>query len=144
MAAWPSVELVPGQAEVELPAGGAQRHAAHAELGGAILFLGERLRIDHVQTQLAIGAPGELLEELAHPHAVGFQLRQLPGGALGEEKIQVDGLPDAREHPVGSGCGGVEAVLRQIQPPAAQGVVEQHRKGDEEQRQRQYRAAAES
>src|SRR5256885_9812498 len=51
------------------------RSAAHAELGGAVLLLRERLRVDHVQAQPAAGARGEFLEELAHPHAVGLQLR---------------------------------------------------------------------
>ena len=125
-----------GEAEVELRAAGAERRAAHAELGGAVLLLGERLRVDDVQAQLAAGAAGELLEELAHPHAVGLQLRQLPGGLLREEEVQVDRLLDARQDPVGAGRGGVQVVLGEIQPPAAQRVVEEHREADEQQGER--------
>src|SRR5437762_3141094 len=44
---------------------------------------------------------------------------------------------------VGAGRDGVEAVLRQIQPPAAQCVVEEDGESDEQQREREERAAAE-
>src|ERR1700730_113381 len=132
-----------GKAEVELRAGGSHRSAAHAELGGAVFLLRERLRVDHVQMQPAAGARGELLEELAHPYAVGLQLRQLRRGLFREEEIQVDGLADAGEDPLGSRRGGVETMLREIQPPAAQRVVEQHGEADEQQRECQQGAAAE-
>src|SRR6266513_2283946 len=132
-----------GQAEIELRTAGSHGSAAHAELGGAVLLLRERLRVDYVQAQPAAGARGELLEELAHPHAVGLQLRQLRRGLCREEEIQVDRLLDAGEDPVGSHRGGVETILREIQPPAAQRVVEQYREADEQQREPQERAAAE-
>src|SRR2546430_12368786 len=60
------------------------------------------------------------LEELAHPHTVGLQLRQLRRGLFREEEIQVERLLDAGEDAVGSRRGGVETILREIQPPAPQ------------------------
>jgi hypothetical protein len=39
--------------EVQLLAARACGHGAHAELGGAVLVLRERLRVDHMQHQLA-------------------------------------------------------------------------------------------
>ena len=42
------------QAEVDLVTALIQRHGLQAELGGPILLLGERFRIDHPQRDLAI------------------------------------------------------------------------------------------
>ena len=132
-----------GQAEVERRPGGSDRSGAHTELGGPVLLLGEGLRIDRVQPQLAARAGAQLLEEIAHPRAVGLELRQLSCGLLREEEVQVNGLFCAGEDTVGSGRDGVEAVLRQIQPPAAQRVVAEDGESDEQQREREERAAAE-
>src|SRR5438105_3920065 len=106
----------------------------HAHVG---IDLGRRL-IERPQVEELLR-----LEVIAHPRAVGLELRQLSCGLLREEEVQVDGLFDASEDTVGSERDGVEAVLRQIQPPAAQRVVEEDGESDEQQREREERAAAE-
>ena len=61
-----------GEPEVELACRlVADRRAVHAELRGAVLVVGERLRVDDVQVHLAAGARRQLLEEVPHAHAVG-------------------------------------------------------------------------
>ena len=125
-----------GQAEVERTRR-PHRRAAYAELGSSILILGGRLRIDLVQDQLAVGAVGELLQELTHPHAVGVQLRNLRRGLLREEEVEIDRLLDVGKDVVRAGRGRIEVVLRQIQAPAAQRVLEQDGEADEQQGERE-------
>ena len=57
----PVSRVSPGKPEIELRAA-AKGGGAYAEFCGAVLFLRERLRIDDMQVELAVGAPGKLLE----------------------------------------------------------------------------------
>jgi hypothetical protein len=101
------------------------------------------LRIDHVQLHFAAGARRELLQEFPHAHAVGCDLGNLRCGLLRVVEVQVDRLPDAFQDPVRAGCRGVEVILREIQPPAAQCVVEENRQADEQKGEREQGTAAE-
>src|SRR5262249_11503576 len=130
-----------GQTEVELVARAAQGRAAYSKLGCAILVFGERLRVDHVQLQLAPGARGQLLEDLTNAEPERCDLRYLRGTLGRVEEVEVDRLLDALEDPVGSRSGRVQMILREIEPPPAQGVIEQHGQAYEQQRQRQKRPA---
>ena len=65
-----------GETEIKLPARSTHRCAMHAEFRGTIFILGKWLRIDEVQVNLAVRAPRQFLQELAHATAVGLQHRQ--------------------------------------------------------------------
>jgi hypothetical protein len=96
-----------------------------------------------VEDDITAGTRLQLLEELAHPHAIGLYLRNLVRGFCGVEKVQIDRLLDALEDPIRTGRGRVEVILRQVQPPATQRVVEENREADEQQRKSDQCAAAE-
>ncbi len=131
------------EAEEELGARCADRGALHTELGRAVLFFRERLWIDDMQVYVTARAGLQLFQELAYPRAVGLQLGDLVCGFFREEEVQVDGLLDALQDPVRAGRRGVQMVLGEIQPPAAQRVVEEDRESYEEEGERQQCAAAE-
>ncbi len=131
-----------GESEVQV-AGGADRRPAHAQLGGAVLVFGRGLRIDDVQAHLAVGARRQLVQEFPHPHAIGADLGNLACRLLRVEEIEIDGLLDVAEDSVGSRSRRVQMILREVEPPAAQRVAEQHREAHEEQGERDERAAAE-
>ncbi len=69
-------------------------------LGGAILVLGEGLRVDHAQPHLAVGAGGDLLEEFAHPRGVRQEQRRLLRRRVAREiEIEVDRLLELARAP---------------------------------------------
>jgi len=80
-----------GQPEVDLVTALVERYRLQAELGGAVFFLGERLRIDHVQLELA--ARGALIgtQHLLDPTRVVAQRDQVLGGLVRIEEMQLDG-----------------------------------------------------
>ena len=68
-----------GQSKIQrIAAAGLQR--LQSEFRGAVLIVGERLRIDDVQMNLAAGARRQLLEKLAHARGVGHDQGRLLGG----------------------------------------------------------------
>ena len=58
------------EAEIEFLAAGVDGHRRDAEFGGAVFFFGERLRVDHLERELAVGARHQFFEQLAHADAV--------------------------------------------------------------------------
>jgi hypothetical protein len=96
-----------------------------------------------VQLHLAAGASRDLFQKLPYPYAVSRDIGHLRCRLLRVEEVQVDRLLQTFEDAIGAGRGGVEMVRRQVQPPTAQGVIEENRQADEKQGQRQKRAAAE-
>ena len=112
--------------------------ALQAELGGAVLVVGERHRIDLRHLELAVGVLGELPQHVPHPAGVGAQVRDVGGRLVGEEEVQVDRLGDVAQRLRGARRQRVELVLREVQPRAAQDDVgerhgdhEDHRQGHE-------------
>ena len=86
-----------GQAEIERLPGAPNGTADETEFVGAILRLRERLRIDHVQTDLAVGASGKFFQELAHAVRIRLDVRDLVGRFTREIEVQVDRLVDVLE-----------------------------------------------
>src|SRR6185312_17119754 len=99
--------------------------------------------IDLVQDQLAVGAVGELFQEFTHSLAVGVQLRNLRRGLLREEEVEIDRLLDVGKDVIRAGRGRIKVILRQIQAPPAQRVLEQDGEAYEHQGERRERAGTE-
>ncbi len=122
-----------GEAEIDLVAAAIQGHRLQAELCGTVLFLGERLRVDHLQLELATGRPLVGPQQLLDPPRIIAQRHQVPNGPIGIEELQLDGRLQLLENALGALGNGVELLLGQIQP----GIGEQQAGDDIEDQERQ-------
>ena len=82
MTCWSSVELVAGEAEIDLLALLVERHALQPEGDGAVLDIGEGLRVVDFELDLAVRRRGVLVEQLAH--ALGID-------AVGRDRVAEPG-----------------------------------------------------
>ncbi len=80
-----------GEAEEQPLAAGAGE-ALDAEGDGAILILGERPRIDHLEHDVAVGGGHIGIEQRAHPRREGGELRRLLGEARRHEEAEAHRL----------------------------------------------------
>jgi hypothetical protein len=107
-------------------------------LGGVILVVGEGLRVDHVQADLAAGARRDLFQELTDSVRVGHdQGRLFLGGVAREIEVQVDRFLELGEHLLGAGTQGKQVVLREIETHAPQAQIGQHHHAQEKHDERQ-------
>ncbi len=122
-----------GEAEIDLVAAAIQGHRLQPELCGAVLFLGERLRVDHLQLELATGRPLVGPQQLLDPPRIVAQRHQVSNGPIGIEELQLDGRLQLLENALGALGNGVELLLGQVQP----GIGEQQAREDVEDQERQ-------
>ena len=127
----PSVEFVPARPKYKPFAARAQRHCLQAEFGCAIFVFGERLRIDHGQTQLALRALRHLLQQFAHALRVGANRRRLAARFLREEEIQIHRFLQRSQDALRARRDRIELAFGQIDARAAQHESDQHGDADE-------------
>ena len=130
-----------GQAEVQVVAALLQGNSLQAELGGLVLVLGERLGIDHLQANPAVRLALVGTQQFFDAPGVVAQRHQFPGTAIRIEEVQVDRLVEAGQDPLGSGTDGVELLLGQVEPHAAEQQAGDHVEGQERQRDQQQPGA---
>ena len=126
------------QTEVDLVAALVQRYRLQAELGRAVLLLGKRLRVDHVQLELAAGSTLIGLEHLLDTTRVVTQRYQVLGGLVRIEEVQFDRRLQAIENALGPLGDGVELLLGQIEPGIGQeraGKTVERQEGQRDQQQ---------
>jgi len=112
-------------------------HRLQDELGGAVLLLGERLRVDDVQFELAAGGALVGLEHLLDAARVVAQRHQLLGRPVGIEEMQLQRLLQAGEDALGACRNRVELLLGEVQPGIGEQQAGGHVEGQEPQRDQQ-------
>ena len=131
-----------GEAEVQgLPEPEGDR--LQPELGGPVLVLRERHRVDDVQHEVAAAGALQFLQHLANPVGVVSQRRDVRGLAVGEEQVDVDRLHDGGEHVARSGRNGIQIVFRQVDAQARQQRIVRRYGSDEYQGQQHQRQGSE-
>ncbi len=122
-----------GQAEVHRLAARRHRDGLQAELGGAILVLGERFRIDHAQAQLALGVLGHFFQQLADSLRISARFRIVSTAFLGEEEIKIHRLGQRADDLLGAGRERIQLALGQVEARAAQHERDENGDADEQQ-----------
>ena len=130
----------PRQPEIQRLAVGADGDRGEAEIGRTVLVLGEGLRVDHGEPELAVRALRHLLEELAYALRVGAQRRGRAARFLGQEEIQVHRLGERAHDALGARRDRVQAAGGQVEPRAAEREGHNDRQGEKRRGQRDERA----
>ena len=115
-----------GKAEVPEIPGGVHRDSLQPEGDGAVLGIGERLRIAQFQAHLAAGKVLIPFKQFAHPGEIGGMDRRALAEKLGVVQPHVDGLVDGREHAARAVGKGEQLFLGQVQLPGPERHVGKH------------------
>jgi hypothetical protein len=134
-----------GKPEIDLHAALVERHPLEPEGDGAILGRRERLGIEDLQLDLALGARGVFLEHLAHALGIDAVGRDLVAELRRKIKAHDDRLVDLGERVERAGGERVEMLVGEVDAGRAQQPVGDDVDGDEQhqcRREREERCGA--
>ena len=121
-------------AEIDIDPVIAERHALKAGRHGAVLGVGERFGIEHVELHLAAGDVPILLKEGADPLEIALEGRRPLAERGGEIEPDLDRFVDRFEHLAGAVGQRIEALVGEIERRPAQARLGQDVDRQEDQR----------